>query len=205
VPSAVEAVPTRNDRTAGFVIVVLLLCFVTMAAWSAPLDFSDIAVGAPALPQGYESPKDLQYANKRGLIQLLEMKDLKLSDDIVIEKNIAYGKAGEIVLPLDLYRPKHIEQAVPGLIFIHGGGWASGDKEFYTYWAAHSAERGYVCASIEYRKSDIAPFPAAVEDCKCAVRWMRANAAKYNINPDQIGVMGNSAGAHLAMMLAYSS
>ena len=64
------------------------------------------------------------------------------------------------------------------------------------------AEHGFFAVSIDYRLSGVAPFPAAVEDCKCAVRWLRANADNYNVDPDRIGVWGGSAGGHLAMMVA---
>jgi acetyl esterase/lipase len=74
----------------------------------------------------------------------------------------------------------------------------------YHYYCVRFAEHGYVAATISYRLYRVAPFPAAVEDAKCAVRWMRANAAKLGIDPDRIGVAGGSAGGHLSMMVAYA-
>jgi acetyl esterase/lipase len=106
---------------------------------------------------------------------------------------------------LDLYAPEKIEKPVPGLIFIHGGGWKSGSRTDYKYYTVRYAKRGYVVATISYRFSGEAPFPACVQDAKCAVRWMRANAAKYNVNPDKIAVIGGSAGGYLSMMVGYSS
>jgi acetyl esterase/lipase len=94
---------------------------------------------------------------------------------------------------------------VPGLIFIHGGGWKSGSKRDYKYYTLRFADRGYVAASIGYRFSQEAPFPAAVHDTKCAVRWMRENAAELGVDPDRIAVLGGSAGGYLAMMAGYSS
>jgi acetyl esterase/lipase len=127
------------------------------------------------------------------------------SDDIEITRNIEYGKGGKVPLFLDLYRSKKNDQPVPGVIFIHGGAWAKGSKEVYHYYCVKYAERGYAVATIKYRLSDVAPFPAAVQDAKCAVRWMRANAGRYKIDPDHIAVAGGSAGGHLAMMVGYTS
>jgi acetyl esterase/lipase len=101
--------------------------------------------------------------------------------------------------------PEKIDAPVPGLIFIHGGGWESGGKGDYRYYAVRYAKRGYVAASISYRFVQEAAFPACVQDAKCAVRWMRANADKYHVNPNQIAVIGGSAGGHLAMMAGYSA
>ncbi len=108
-------------------------------------------------------------------------------------------------MKLNLYSPKRIDRAVPGLIFIHGGGWSSGSRDDYHFYGVKFAERGYVVASVSYRLAPNHPFPAAVHDVKCAVRWMRSSAAKLHVNPDRIGVVGGSAGGHLAMMIGYSS
>jgi acetyl esterase/lipase len=97
----------------------------------------------------------------------------------------------------------------PAVIVIHGGGWLEGDKSSF---AARKfgvpgniedlAQLGFVALTINYRMSREAPFPAALEDCKCAVRWLRAHAREYNVDPDHIGAYGNSAGGHLALLLA---
>jgi acetyl esterase/lipase len=107
---------------------------------------------------------------------------------------------------LDLYSPKSPRPSlVPGLIFIHGGGWQQGDKKDYLFYAVYYARRGYVVASTSYRLSGEAQYPAAVSDIKCAVRWMRANAARHNIDPNKLAVLGGSAGGHLAMMTGYTA
>ena len=94
---------------------------------------------------------------------------------------------------------------------IHGGGWLEGDKSSFAT-REHGvpgnivdfAALGFVAVTINYRLSAEAPFPAALEDCKCAVRWLRAHAREYHLDPDHIGAFGNSAGGHLAMLAAYS-
>lgn len=123
-------------------------------------------------------------------------------DGVDVERDIEYGKGSDVSLKLDLFRPKEqSKEPLPAVIWIHGGGWRAGDKRNEEN-AILLAKAGYVAASINYRLSDVAPFPAAVEDCKCAVRWLRANAKKYGVDPEKIGVWGGSAGGHLALMVA---
>ncbi len=97
----------------------------------------------------------------------------------------------------------------PAVVVIHGGGWVEGDKSSFAlrkYGVPGNIEEfadlGFVAATINYRLSGEAPYPAALEDCKCAVRWLRAHAREYNVDPKHIGAYGNSAGGHLALMLA---
>ncbi len=99
----------------------------------------------------------------------------------------------------------------PAVVVIHGGGWVEGDKSSFTSRKAgvpgnivDFAELGFVAVTINYRLSGEAPFPAALEDCKCAVRWLRAHAREYHIDPKYIGAYGNSAGGHLALLLGMS-
>src|SRR5688572_3055556 len=92
----------------------------------------------------------------------------------------------------------------PAIVFIHGGGWRAGDKRagYFLQGALDYAAKGYVGLSVNYRLTDEAPFPACVEDVRCAIRWLRAHASQYNIDPQRIGGYGNSAGAHLVAHLA---
>ncbi len=127
---------------------------------------------------------------------------------VVVEKDIAYGKVGTEDLKLDLARPEHAEGLLPGIVFIHGGGWVGGDRGIHRREMLEAAKRGYVAVTIEYRltqpdKTGKAkyPFPAQIEDCKCAVRWLRANAEKYHVDPNRIGASGGSAGGHLSLLV----
>ncbi|MBI2929269.1 MAG: alpha/beta hydrolase [Verrucomicrobia bacterium] len=145
------------------------------------------------------------------MMAAIGLKQVKLIDPVkeipagVVEtKDIEYGKVGERSLKLDLYQPAEIRKPVPGLIFIHGGAWSGGSRDMYRYYTVRYAQRGYVAATISYRLSGEAPFPAAVQDAKCAVRWLRANAAKYHVDPDKIAAIGGSAGGHLSMMIGYA-
>jgi len=93
----------------------------------------------------------------------------------------------------------------PVVVVIRGGGWAQGEKEGFGPMAAALAKRGLAAVSIEYRASGEALFPSAVEDTKAAVRWLRANAEEFSLEPDAIGAIGGSAGAHLALYLGVTS
>lgn len=109
-------------------------------------------------------------------------------------------------LHLDLYLPPGKPARRPLVVYIHGGGWMSGHPRqsgAFENWPdvlALMASRGYVVASVEYRLSGEAPFPAAIQDVKAAIRWLRANAAEYGIDPGRVVVWGGSAGGHLAAL-----
>jgi acetyl esterase/lipase len=117
--------------------------------------------------------------------------------------DLAYVPNGHERQKLDLYLPeKKSEGPLPVIIWIHGGAWREGDK--WPCLEDRFPTRGYAAASINYRLSGDAPFPAAIEDCKAAVRWLRAHAKDYNLDPERIGVWGASAGGHLAALLGTS-
>lgn len=101
---------------------------------------------------------------------------------------------------MDILHPK-ISTLMPVLVWIHGGAWRSGDKKEGLKHLISFARQGFFCASIEYRLSHEAIFPAQIEDCKCAIRFLRAHAQKFHIDQHHIGVWGVSAGGHLAALL----
>ncbi len=123
------------------------------------------------------------------------------SDDAVIIKNIPYVQGGGERQQLDLYLPKNYKDVnkLPVLVMIHGGGWTSGSKEESA--STEAPKLGYAVAAINYRLTSTATFPAQIEDCKAAIRWLRANASTYNLDAEHIGVWGGSAGGHLAALL----
>lgn len=124
--------------------------------------------------------------------------------DVHWETGIEYTNPGE-PLHLNMARPKQGEGPFPAVLCIHGGGFRAGKRESYDALCVRLAERGYVAVTITYRLAPKHKFPAAIYDTKAAVRWLRANAKKYNIDPDRIGVTGGSAGGHLAQFLAVTS
>ncbi len=119
--------------------------------------------------------------------------------------DVTYAKYGDRTLEMDIYRPKEAWGKLPAVVCIHGGGWWKGDRTSHTKIAQALAARGYVAATISYRLSGEAPFPAAIQDCKAAVRFLRANADEFGIDTNNIGAIGLSAGGHLTALLATSS
>lgn len=127
-----------------------------------------------------------------------------LPDNVSARLDMPYAQYGDRVLKLDLFTPTDLEGARPAIVVIHGGGWINGDRTRFRALSQQLAARGYVTAAISYRLSGEAPFPAAIHDCKAAVRFLRAHADELNIDPDRIGALGGSAGGHLAALLGTS-
>lgn len=125
-----------------------------------------------------------------------------IPDSLRAELNIVYGHTPEQELKMDVYRPKAGGDKLPACVLVHGGGWVEGDKERFSPLAIGLAQRGYVVANIEYRLGPVAKYPAAVQDCNLAVRYVRAEAARFGIDPARIGAWGGSAGGHLVGLLA---
>ena len=120
-----------------------------------------------------------------------------------VERDITYGTADGVDLKMDIYYPEFATGAVPAVLYVHGGAWIQGDKSE----GAGIAEipklrsRGYLVAAVNYRLAPDYKFPAQIEYVKCAVRFLRANAAAYGIDPARFGAWGGSAGGHLVALL----
>lgn len=126
-------------------------------------------------------------------------------DSVIWETGIEYSNPADEHLQLNLARPKSGNGPFPAVLCIHGGGFRAGKRDSYDALCIKLAERGYVAATITYRLAPKHQFPAAVHDTKAAVRWLRANATRYNINGAKIGVTGGSAGGHLAQFLGVTA
>lgn len=124
------------------------------------------------------------------------------SDDVEEHLDIDYAQYGERKMQLDLFVPKNVAGPKPTVAVIHGGGWMKGNKSGFRGLAQALAARGYVTAAVGYRLGGEAKFPAAIQDCNAAVRWLRANHKKYGIDPNRIGAVGGSAGGHLVGLMA---
>ena len=125
-------------------------------------------------------------------------------DSVSIERNIEYGQQGGEHLLLDVYQPLFpSSRPRPAVVLIHGGGWTSLDKSTMQGMANFLARTGFVAVSVNYRllHGTENRWPAQLDDVQRAVRWLRANASKYNVDPDHIGAFGHSAGAQLAALL----
>ena len=127
-----------------------------------------------------------------------------MSESLNASLGVTYARYGDRTLEMDIYRPNDAWGKLPAIVCIHGGGWAKGSRESHGAMAQALASRGYVAATISYRLSGEAKFPAQIHDCKAAVRFLRAHADEYGIDADHIGAIGLSAGGHLTALLATS-
>jgi acetyl esterase/lipase len=121
---------------------------------------------------------------------------------VKVVRDLEYGRIGQRKLLLDLYLPENSDKPMPLIVWVHGGGWAAGSKE--QVGAVRQLQRGYAVASIGYRLSGEAIFPAQIEDCKAAVRWLRAHAKDFQLDAEHCGAWGSSAGGHLVALLGTS-
>jgi acetyl esterase/lipase len=139
------------------------------------------------------------------LFSRLAAAELPVPEAIVFEQDVEYSNPDGQHLQVNLARPKDANGPLPAILCIHGGGFRAGTRDGYNQLCLKLAQRGYVAATVTYRLAPKYQFPAAVYDVKAAVRWLRANAAKYHIDPDRIGVTGGSAGGHLAQFLGVTA
>jgi acetyl esterase/lipase len=121
---------------------------------------------------------------------------------VTVEAGTAIGEGGGRELRADVYLPPEGTSNGAGVLLIHGGGWMSGDRSQLRGYGILLGRIGYTCVACEYRLAQEAKWPAQIHDVKAALRWMRANTARLGIDPAKIAVSGNSAGAHLSLMLA---
>lgn len=130
-------------------------------------------------------------------------KPYTLPAGIRLEKDLSYIPDGDAAQKLDLYLPeKPAAKPLPLIVHIHGGGWRGGNK--FPCPVTHMVHKGYAVASVEYRFSQKAIFPAQIQDCQAAIRWLRAHAQQYQLDTDHVGVVGGSAGGHLSALVGTS-
>ncbi len=172
--------------------------FLPLLAISTAASLALAVQPAPSQPAPSQPPRKpatpAQRVVKQAGDRLLEQAD--------VQRNIEYAKVGDRSLKLDLYRPRHSDTPTPVIIWVHGGGWEQGSKDVCP--AIPMLAEGFAAVSVQYRLTDAAPFPAQIHDVKAAVRWLRAHAEEYNLDPDRFGAWGASAGGHLVALLGTS-
>jgi acetyl esterase/lipase len=125
-----------------------------------------------------------------------------IPEGISAQLDVAYAQYGPRKVLADLFIPQSPAGPKPAIVVVHGGGWLNGDKSKFRALAIRLAQQGFVTAAIEYRLGGEAKFPAGIHDCNAAVRFLRANAQQYSIDPDRIAAVGGSAGGHLVGLMA---
>lgn len=162
-----------------------MLCVVlTVAAWAG-----QEALGGADVKNGDQQSVDVSWA-----VRVAEAYRVPLAADIT------YATVDDVELQLDVYVPVGDGRPTPTLLYFHGGGWSEGyaRNSMPLAWLPF-LQLGWIVVNIDYRPSSVAPAPAAVEDCLCALRWVARNAATYGIDGRRVVLMGHSAGAHLAL------
>jgi acetyl esterase/lipase len=174
-----------------------ILATIALVAWAL------LAACTKNVPEVLEVPKEPSGHDRKAKPKAVAGKpDAALPSEAEILKDIVYATVGGTKLRLDLYLPSGAASAArPLVIWIHGGGWQKGSRAAVADKAGPLLARGFAVASIDYRLTDDARFPAQIRDCLAAVRFLRGNAAEYRLDPDRFGVWGASAGGHLAALV----
>jgi acetyl esterase/lipase len=163
---------------------------------------------AQSINAGTEVPRDTFFTVKSAFRKehakypFIRIVQPQFPKGVAEERNLVYISYGDRQLHLELfYLAERTDKAFPAVLLVHGGGWRSGDRAHQIPLALQLAARGYVTAAVEYRLSPEALYPAAVHDLKAAVRWIRANASKYDIDASRIAILGCSSGGQLAVLI----
>lgn len=156
----------------------------------------------PDAPNGYRNETILKLALATKIEKLIDTEP-EVPSDIEVFENIEYKNVDSISLQLDIYKKKAQTAKRPVLIFIHGGSWSKGKRSDYLPYLIDYAMKDYVTATVSYRLVKVAKYPAAVQDVKCAIKWIKDHADEYGIDANRVALVGGSAGGHLAMMAGY--
>jgi len=161
------------------------------------------AQSAPA-PESYTA--ETTYAKLAPKYPFIKIASSEVPASVEALRGITYVRHCGRDLQLDLYMPRaRAAKARPGIVFVHGGGWRTGVRANFAPMAIRMAERGYAAATVSYRLSPEAPYPAAIHDVKAALRWMRAHAGEYGIDPARLAVAGGSAGGQIASLVGVTN
>lgn len=183
---------------------IVFICIYGSAPAKRPDLVTPLPEGVPAPPRGYPS-EITAFAAGYFFYDIIPIEDGPPVPGVVMKEDIQYGTGDGIPLHLDLYAAESQQGHAPGVLLFFGGGWRDGRKDQLRVYAQYFAQHGYVAAAVQYRLREDGLWPKSIHDAKCAVRWMRAHADEYGVAPECIGVMGNSAGAYLALMTGYTA
>jgi acetyl esterase/lipase len=183
-----------NSIKSGFKVILVPMIFLAVSSVALAADNKEGTV-PPGMPQPAQPGQPIQMAPSG-------QQPLEAPQNIQLDRDIVFATINGHELKLDIAYPKDNNGKLPAIVYIHGGGFSGGEKP--TNQTVFFAKNGFAGIAIEYRLSGEAKFPAAIHDCKTAVRWTRANAKKYGIDPDKIGVIGESAGGYLSAIMGTS-
>lgn len=162
-------------------------------------------VGAKAF--GQTKPNASPYTNEATYEKLknkhpfITPLNKPVPSNIIVEKDVEYSNVNGLSLKADIYYPKDQTKKYPGIALVHGGGWISGSKENEKYMAQELASKGYVAIAVGYRLSEVAKYPAAIDDVNNAITFLKKNRKKYSLHQNKIAVLGESAGAQISTLV----
>lgn len=187
----------------------------SLIALSAALSIPGLAAAdpgtPPAIPRMVQIPVPRSTAHPEGMRTIPAEPDNYAATYL---PNIEYARRGDRALRLQILRPREIPPMLrrpstpanyPAIVYVQGSGWGPQDLYSAIPQLSELAHRGYVVASVEYTPSTVAPAPAQIQDVKAAIRFLRANAARFGVDPARIGIWGDSSGGHLAALVATSA
>ena len=147
------------------------------------------------------------FADFLGAVAARKIEPIDISapvpDSINGNLDVVFQKGDNYELRLNLFTPKNSDKALPLVVMVHGGCWIDGGRGDYNYYGVKLAELGYAAATVDYRVADQARYPAAVDDVRNAIQWLKDRAKTYNIRPSRIALLGGSAGGHLVELIGY--
>lgn len=192
-------IATRFSKRITGSISLILLVFLISNCSSINED------GSPKPPSGFINETTLKISAYIGALDLIDYKNYPSADDVEEHRDIVYKTIDSIALKVDIYNKVGHTEDAPLIIFVHGGSWSGGDKKDYKLYAIPFAQKGYITASVQYRLSRVAKFPAQLLDVNDAIKFLKRNASYYHIDTSKIVLVGGSAGGHLVLLSAYSN
>jgi acetyl esterase/lipase len=149
------------------------------------------------------------FADILGAVALRKVAPVDLRpavpDSVSANLDVIFQTGDNYELKLNLFTPKNSAKALPLVVMIHGGCWIDGGRADCNYYGVKLAQLAYAAATIDYRVADQAPYPAAVDDARNAIQWLKDHAKTYNLDPDRIALLGGSAGGHLVELIGYAA
>ena len=156
-----------------------------------------------------EGPVFKTFADFLGAVALRKVEAIDMRpavpDSVSANPDVVFQTGTNYELKLNLFTPKNSAKALPLVVMVHGGCWIDGGRVDYDYYGVKLAQLGYAAATVDYRVADQARYPAAVEDVRNAIQWLKDHATTYNIDPDRIALLGGSAGGHLVELIGYAA
>lgn len=200
-PGFRKAWPSKLGAACGVAAVALALSPIVRACWMAGSVRADVERAF-----GTVAPAIRENAPARSAPIVLSDIPFGIATPGVTVQTLSYASPDGTALKFDLYSPLGLDPAsapAPLVIGIHGGAWQGGNREELPALARYLASRGYVYAALDYRLAPAAKFPAAVDDVRAAIAYLKSNATKFHIDPHRLVLFGRSAGGHLALLSAY--